>query len=65
MSCDHCTRAVDRAIRALPGIASCDVSLGEAVVSLDSSVVSRGELFSAVRRAGAYEVTGYSESALA
>jgi copper chaperone CopZ len=65
MHCDHCVHAVDGALRALQGVTSCRVSLGEAVVTIDDAVVSRAELVGAVRKAGAFDVTGFSESALA
>lgn len=65
MHCDHCIRAVDLAIRPVTGVVSCDVSIGEAVVTMDDSAVSRGELMTAIRRAGAYDVTGFTETSSA
>ena len=35
MSCAHCVSAVDRALRAVPGVATMQVRLGEATLALD------------------------------
>jgi len=64
MSCDHCVQAVVAALRGIAGVLSCEVSLGRAVVTYHEPA-SQAALFSAVRRAGAYEITGFSEAALA
>lgn len=65
MTCDHCVKSVDAAVRKLPGILAGDVTLGKAVVTFDESLLTKAELFASIRRAGVYEITGFTESALA
>jgi copper ion binding protein len=57
MSCHHCTEAVTRAIRALPGVENVEVSLQKkaAEVRYDESVVSEAELAAAIEGEG-YQV---------
>lgn len=51
MSCDHCVRVVDAALRGVDGVVSADVEIGKAVVEVRSSV-GRDALERAVRDAG-------------
>jgi copper chaperone CopZ len=62
MSCDHCVASIDRALTALNGVLSCDVHVGSARVAIDEKQITRGELLTAVREAGAYEVTGFASA---
>jgi copper chaperone CopZ len=57
MSCGHCVRAVEEALRALPGVELERVAIGEATVAFDPARTSRAELDEAVRDAG-YELAG-------
>jgi copper chaperone len=58
MSCGGCVRSVTGVLKALPGVASVDVTLepGEARVSFDPAQVSPAQLAAAVEDAG-FEVT--------
>lgn len=55
MSCQHCVRAVDAALREVPGVAVEAVGVGSATVALDPAATSREAVADAVRDAG-YEV---------
>ncbi len=57
MSCGHCVRAVEEALRAVPGVQVEQVTIGEATVAYDPSVAPRSEVEEAVRDAG-YELAG-------
>ncbi len=54
MSCHHCTEAVTRAVRALPGVQQVEVSLPKksADVRYDESVVGEAELAAAIEGEG-------------
>lgn len=60
MHCQRCCESVESAIKGLPGVESAAVSLGRADVLLDESVTPRQDLLSAIRRAGDYDVGGFS-----
>ena len=51
MSCDHCVRAVDEALREVPGVSGATVRIGSATVTCDPSVTV-SELVDAVADAG-------------
>ena len=54
MSCASCVRSVEQAVRRLPGIQACDVSLAEAVahVTFDPALASTDDLLRAIRSEG-------------
>jgi copper chaperone len=54
MSCGGCVRSVTGVLKALPGVASVDVSLeqGEARVSFDAAQVTPAQLSAAIEDAG-------------
>ena len=54
MSCGHCVKAVDEALRSVPGVQSAEVSVGSANVVADDSV-QREALVAALDEAG-YDV---------
>jgi copper chaperone CopZ len=56
MSCDHCVRAVSRALTALPGVEVDSVLIGRADVRFDASKVRPEQLTAAVDEAG-YQAT--------
>ena len=57
MSCDHCTQAVTRAVRALAGVQQVEVSLQKksAEVRWDESVLAEADLAAAIEGEG-YQV---------
>ena len=57
MSCQHCVRAVEEALRAVPGVEVRQVAIGEATVAYDPARAPRREIEDAVRDAG-YEPVG-------
>lgn len=61
MSCGHCVRAVDEALRTVDGVQVERVEIGSATVSYDPSRVSMGSLIDAVSDAG-YEAQEASAS---
>ena len=56
MSCGHCVRQVDNALRRLEGVVVENVRVGEAAVMYDPASISTKEIEKAVRDLG-YEVT--------
>jgi len=52
MSCDHCIRAVNRALAALPGVAVESVRLGGAGVRYDETKITPDQITAAVNAAG-------------
>jgi len=52
MSCGHCVRAVDQALRQVPGVEVHAVQLGSATVSYDPAVTSPEQITKAVTEAG-------------
>jgi copper chaperone CopZ len=52
MSCNHCTRAVDLALRALPGVSIVEVALPDAAVITHDHTTSLAQLVSAVESVG-------------
>lgn len=54
MSCGHCVKAVDEALRRVPGVKSAEVRVGEASVVADDTV-QRETLVAALDDAG-YDV---------
>lgn len=62
MSCQHCVRAVDSALREVPGVAVEAVDIGTATVALDPGATSRDAVADAVRDAG-YDVTAVEAAA--
>jgi copper chaperone CopZ len=57
MSCGHCVRAVDRALKALPGVQVEQVAVGSAVVAYDPAVVEPERIEAAISEEG-YGVRG-------
>lgn len=57
MTCNHCVQTVEKALRAVPGVYSAEVSLEkkQAVVAFDPALTDAGALKDAVRNAG-YQV---------
>ncbi|MDP9348776.1 MAG: cation transporter [Gemmatimonadota bacterium] len=55
MSCDHCVRAVDGALRGIAGVQVERVEVGSAVVAYDPAAVKPEQLQEAVSEEG-YEV---------
>lgn len=52
MSCQHCIMRVKKAIDALNGILSSEVTLGKAVVKFDDSNIKEQDIRSAIEKAG-------------
>lgn len=54
MDCGGCVRSVDKAVRALPGVADAQTSLepAQVVVQFDPARVTREELVTAIEEAG-------------
>ncbi|HMM51544.1 MAG: copper chaperone [Lautropia sp.] len=54
MDCGGCVRSVDKAVRALPGVADVQVSLepAQVIAQIDSARVTREALVSAIEDAG-------------
>jgi len=61
MHCDHCVDSIERALTALDGVESCQVSVGLVHVVFSATRVARADLFECVRQAGAFEVTGFEK----
>jgi copper chaperone CopZ len=57
MSCGHCVRAVDGALRGIPGVEVERVEVGSAAVAYDPAVVGPERIEAAVTEEG-YEVRG-------
>ncbi|MCP5266997.1 MAG: heavy-metal-associated domain-containing protein [Burkholderiaceae bacterium] len=57
MSCGHCVRAVEQAIRDMDADAGVNVDLGSGKVDVDSTKLGREQLVAAITEEG-YEVTG-------
>jgi copper chaperone len=57
MSCGHCVMNVKKAVDALAGADSSDVSVGSASVTFDEHKTGKDEVVKAVQRAG-YRVAG-------
>ena len=56
MTCGHCVRGVDQALRSLPGVRVEDVQIGSAVVEFDPAAVQAEQLGAAIAEEG-YTVT--------
>ena len=52
MSCGHCVRAVEQALRAVPGVDVESVEIGSARVTYDEQVVDRSRLVRAIEEEG-------------
>ena len=52
MTCGHCVKAVDKALRAVDGVTVENVAIGNATVSFDSSAVSEARIAEAVSDEG-------------
>jgi copper chaperone CopZ len=52
MSCGHCLNAVNRALRAVPGVRIDAVSIGRAEVTYDETTIQPSDLETAVADAG-------------
>ncbi|MBF0472625.1 MAG: heavy-metal-associated domain-containing protein [Nitrospirae bacterium] len=57
MSCQHCVNNVKKAIDALAGIVSSDVTKGLAVIQIDEKAVSKAKIENAIIDAG-YKIIG-------
>ena len=60
MHCDHCAQAVETALANLQGVRKHTVCIGGAEVAFDQTAVNRADLFAAIRRAGRYEIAGFT-----
>jgi copper chaperone CopZ len=61
MSCAHCVRAVDAALKAVDGVQVERVAIGTATVAYDPAKVTMGDLIDAVSDAG-YEAQEVSST---
>ena len=52
MSCGHCVRSVDEALKSVEGVQVEQVTIGSAIVSFDPEKVTMGTLIDAVADAG-------------
>jgi copper chaperone len=52
MSCQHCVMSVKKAVEKIRGVASAEVSIGNAKVLFDESKTNRNEIAKAVADAG-------------
>ena len=52
MTCGHCVKAVDKALRAVDGVAVENVAIGSAIVSFDPTAVSEARITEAVSDEG-------------
>jgi copper chaperone CopZ len=59
MHCERCIAAVETALRQLDGVRDCTVRIGEARITYDEQATRKQEVFSAIRSAGAYDITGF------
>ncbi len=57
MSCQHCVARVKKAVDAVEGVVSSEVSIGSAKVEYDESRAGREEIVKAIEGAG-YKVVG-------
>jgi copper chaperone len=55
MSCSHCVRGVDQALKSLPGVLVEQVGIGSAVVAYDPAAVKPEQITEAISEEG-YEV---------
>lgn len=55
MTCDHCIRAVDRALKSLSGVQIEQIDIGSAVVAYDPAAVKPEQIQEAISDEG-YEV---------
>lgn len=55
MSCGHCVRAVDQALKGLPGVQVEQVEVGSAIVAYDPASITPAQIEQAVSEEG-YEV---------
>ena len=58
MTCGHCVRSVDNALRAVPGVVVNRIAVGSAEVAYDESVASPEVITAAVQEEG-YAVRGF------
>lgn len=56
MSCQHCVMRVKKAIDAVEGVISSDVSIGSATVQFDESKTKKDKIIEAIEKAG-YKVS--------
>lgn len=52
MSCQHCVMSVQKALSAVDGVESSDVSVGSATVVYDDARSNRDVIITAIRKAG-------------
>lgn len=52
MSCEHCVRAVESALRALAGVEVRAVEVGRAVVAYSPETTNRAQIVAAIEEAG-------------
>lgn len=60
MHCESCVRAVEEQIDRLRGVQSRHVHVGTVELTVDEAVTPKGEVFAAIRRAGAFDVSGFA-----
>jgi copper chaperone CopZ len=52
MSCEHCVKRVKKAIEALPGVTSADVTIGKVLVTFQEKAVAEADIVKAIEKAG-------------
>ena len=52
MSCQHCVMSVKKAVENIKGVASAEISIGNAKVTFDGSKTNKNEIAKAVEDAG-------------
>ncbi len=58
ISCDHCARAITKAVTSLPGVQKVKVDLGTKRVSVESNEqVTTGTIVNAINEAGYADIT--------
>jgi copper chaperone CopZ len=62
MSCGHCVRGVDQALRGLPGVQVEKVEIGKAIVAYDPAAVTPEQIGDAIAEEG-YAVSGSAPAA--
>jgi len=52
MSCQHCVNRVQKALEAVPGVTSAEVTIGKAIVIFDAAKVTQDIIQQAIKDAG-------------
>lgn len=62
MHCPACIDSVTETIKRLRGVQIRDVSIGILSVSMDGSIVSKNDVFQAIRSAGTFDIVSFTET---